>query len=66
MNPYFNRKYSMGKKLEIDVNSKWTWLKAILILVPYSRKSVTQFSPHALRGIKNKKSGGYYKIRMLK
>jgi hypothetical protein len=35
-------------------------------LVPYSRKSVTRFSPHALRGIKNKKSGGYYKIRMLK
>jgi hypothetical protein len=27
-----------------------------LLLVPYSRKSV----------IKNKKSGGYYKIRMLK
>jgi hypothetical protein len=24
--------------------------------VPYSRISVTQFSPHALRGIKNKKS----------
>jgi hypothetical protein len=46
------------------------------ILVPYFRKSFTQFSPHALRGtlfsthalrgIKNKKSGGYYKIRMLK
>jgi hypothetical protein len=35
-------------------------------LVPYSRKSVTQFGPHALRGLKNKKSGGYYKIRMLK
>jgi hypothetical protein len=35
-------------------------------LVPYSRESVTQFSPHALRGIKKKKSGGYYKIRMLK
>ena len=45
-------------------------------LVPYSRKSVTQFSPpqsvwikknpHALRGIKNKKSEGFFKIRMLK
>ncbi|MGB3223795.1 MAG: hypothetical protein WBB23_13410 [Desulforhopalus sp.] len=35
-------------------------------LVPYSRKSVTQFSPHALRRRKNKKSGGNYKIRMLK
>jgi hypothetical protein len=38
----------------------------VCFLVPYSRKSVTHFSPHALRGIKNKKSGGYYKIRMLK
>jgi hypothetical protein len=40
-------------------------------LVPYSRKPVTQFSPPqsvwikknpSLRGIKNKKSGGYLKI----
>jgi hypothetical protein len=45
-------------------------------LVPYSRKSVTQFSPpqsvwikkntHAVRGIKNKKSAGFFEIRMLK
>jgi hypothetical protein len=45
------------------------------LLVPYSRKLVTQFSPpqsvwikknpHALRGIKNKKSGEYFKIRIL-
>jgi hypothetical protein len=34
--------------------------------VPYSRKPVTQFSPYALRGIKNKKSGEYFKIRILK
>jgi hypothetical protein len=27
-----------------------------LALVPFSRISVTQFSPHALRGIKNKKA----------
>jgi hypothetical protein len=54
-------------------------------LVPYSRKSVTQFSPlqsvwiyknplqgmgikknPSLRGIKKKKSGGFFKIRKLK
>jgi hypothetical protein len=45
-------------------------------LVPYSRNPFTQFSPHALRGtlfsthalkgIKNKKSGEYFKIRTLK
>jgi hypothetical protein len=35
-------------------------------LVPYSRKPFTQFSPHALRGIINKKTGEYFKIRMLK
>jgi hypothetical protein len=45
-------------------------------LVPYSRKPFTQFSPshsmgikkntHAVRGIKNKKSGECFKIRNLK
>jgi hypothetical protein len=35
-------------------------------LVPYSRKPFTQFSPYALRGIKNKKSGEYFKIKILK
>jgi hypothetical protein len=33
-------------------------------LVPYSRKPFTQFSPHALRGIKNKKAGECFKINL--
>ncbi len=32
--------------------------------MPYSRKSFTQFSPYALRGIKNKKFGEYLKLEL--
>jgi len=63
----------------IDVNSLFRRTSNFyqnFLLVPYSRKPFTQFSPyalrgtlfstHALRGIKNKKSGEYFKIRILK
>jgi hypothetical protein len=53
----------------IDVNSLFRRTSNFyqnFLLVPYSRKPFTQFSPYALRGIKNKKSGEYFKIRILK
>jgi hypothetical protein len=36
------------------------------LLVTYSRKPVTQFSPHALRGKNNKKPGDASEIKNLK
>jgi hypothetical protein len=58
-------KYLLESKMVAAGKEKFMVHWTRKFLVPYSRKSVTQFST-PLRGIKNKKSEGFFKIRMLK